>query len=285
MKKVSLATTLGLILLGSTAAKAGILLPDQSVAGKTQAEWGNLWYQQFLAIPASQNPLADTTGAFASRGNMGSVFFLAGSTTPAPVVRSATVLSNQFLFFPLINVISFAEVSAYGGTEAGLRRDAAETIGITPQGQAPNTTLFARLNGSDLPLPPPTTSLLNFRQVSPPGLFNVTLPDDNIFGLTPGIPVAPSVIDGWWLTLSPLAPGNYQLRFGGTTTGIGAYAGMGFSQDITYNLTVVPVPGPSGLVLFGIGVLSMGCCYILPGIRTSREVDPKNWTTGRGGIC
>src|SRR5262245_8386348 len=64
MKEISLATAIGLMLLGSAAAQAAVVLPNQPVAGKTQAEWGVVWNQQFLAIPASQSPLADTTGAF-----------------------------------------------------------------------------------------------------------------------------------------------------------------------------------------------------------------------------
>jgi hypothetical protein len=261
MKKVSLVAGLGiglgLTLLVSPMVQAGVLPPAQEVAGRTQAEWSAAWWQTMLAIPASQNPITDASGAFAHLGDQGPVFFLAGSFSSAPVVRDVTVRSDQYLFFPLLNTISFAQISAYGGTEAGLRRDAAETAGIDPNGQASNTTLFARLNGVDLALPPPTTSLLGFRQVSPPGLFTVNLPADNFLGLPAG--PYPSVSDGWWLTLGPLDSGSYQLHFGGATEGIGAYAGSSFSQDITYNLNVVPEP--SGWVLLGsAGLALVGPC-------------------------
>jgi PEP-CTERM motif len=50
---------------------------------------------------------------------------------------------------------------------------------------------------------------------------------------------------------------EYQLHFGGSTTGIGAYKGQMFSQDITYNITVQAVPEPSGVALLGLGALAL----------------------------
>jgi hypothetical protein len=202
-------------LLAAPRAQSALIRPDVSVAGRSQAEWSVAWWQWLLSFPESQNPNVDSTGAFSFLGDQGPVFFLAGSFTSTSVVRSATVRSDQFLFFPLINVVSWKEISAYGGSEAGLRQDAAETIGIGPGGPGPGTTLFARLNGVDLALPPSTTSLFDFRQMSPPGLFDVTLPAGAVFGLPSGI--FPSVSDGWWLILDPLAPGSYELNNGGAT--------------------------------------------------------------------
>lgn len=246
-------------LLAAPRAQSAIIPPDVSVAGRSQAEWSVAWWQWLLSIPASQNPNLDSTGAFSFLGNQGSIFFLAGSFDSTPFVRAATVRSDQFLFFPLINSVSWADISAYGGSEAGLRRDAAETIGISPSGSAPGTTLFAKLNGVDLALPPSTTSLFDFRQMSPPGLFDVTLPAGAVFGLPPGTVSAAS--DGWWLMLDPLAPGSYELHYGGTTQGIGAYAGNSFVIDITYDLTVLPVPEPPTIMLLAAALLGFGMMY------------------------
>jgi hypothetical protein len=173
------------------------------------------------------------------------------------------------LFMPLINVWGVAELSAYGGGEANLRLDAAETIGITPLGEAPGTTLFAQLNGVDLALPAGATSLLDLRQVSPPGLFDVNIPADNPFGLSAG--TYPSVSDGWWLMLSPLAPGNYTLHLGGTTSGIGAYAGGTFSQDQTWMITVEAVPEPGTMLLLCSGL----CAALAYGWRRKRLRDSR----------
>src|SRR5215213_9694951 len=184
-------------LLAAPRAQSAIIQPDVSVAGRSQAEWSVAWWQWLLSFPESQNPNLDSTGAFSFLGDQGSVFFLAGSFDSTPVVRSATVRSDQFLFFPLINAVSWEDISAHEGSEAGLRQDAAETIGIGPGGPGAGTTLIARLNGVDLALPPSITSLFDFRQMSPPGLYDVTLPAGAVFGLLPG--TFPAVSDGWWL--------------------------------------------------------------------------------------
>ena len=233
---------------------AAILNPDVIVAGRTQAQWADAWWQWALSFPANQSPQVDTTGALSFLGNQGPVFFLAGSFTfSSPFVRSTTVREDQFLFMPLITSATWEAISAYGGSESGLRRDNEETIGIMPNGEAPGTTLFARLNGSDLPLPPPTTTLFDFRQRSP-GFFDITIPPDNPIVVPPG--TVQSLSDGWWLMLSPLEPGNYTIHIGGTTTGIGAYSST-FSPDITYRLTVEAVPEASTILLLGSGLITV----------------------------
>ena len=247
--------SLALCLLAVAGARAEILKPDVPVAGQSQAEWSVAWWQWALSFPVTQSPQTDTTGALSFLGDQGPVFFLPGSITTAPITRSITVREGQFLLMPLINVWGFAEGSAYGGGEANLRRDAIETIGITPLGEAPGTTLFAQLNGTDLSLPSGATSLLDLRQISPPGLFDVSLPPDSLFGFPAG--TYPSVSDGWWIMLSPLAPGTYTLHTGGNTAGLGAYAGGTFSQDITAIITVEPVPEPSTMLLLCTGLFAM----------------------------
>jgi hypothetical protein len=230
--KISLVSLCVLMcLMVSSGAQSALIRPDASVAGRSQAEWSVAWWQWLLSFPENQNPNVDTSGAFSFLGDQGPVFFLAATFGSKSVTRSATVRSNQFLFFPLISTVTWEQISAYGGSEAGLRRDAAETIGIGPDGSAPSNTLFAGLDGVDLALPSPTTSLFDFRQMSPPGLFDVTLPPGAVLGLPPG--TFPSVSDGWWLMLGPLAPGNYELHYGGTAEGIGAYAGGNFFEDNT----------------------------------------------------
>lgn len=246
--------SLAACLITASAARADLLAPGQSFAGMSQAEWSVVWWQKMLAIPVTQNPITDTTGANASPGNQGSVYFLAGSTGPEPVVRNVKVGSNQILFAPLINFVTWAEISAYGGGEANLRRDLAEGAGISPTGGAPNTFLFASLNGTDLAS---SADLLAHRQQSPAGLFDAVLPADALFGQPPG--TYPAAADGWYIALGSLAPGTYELHIGGMTEGYGAYEGFSFEQDITYHLTVQAVPEPSGLLLLGsAGLLLLG---------------------------
>src|SRR5262249_943462 len=102
MNKSNVLFGLGLVLglLAPAPARAELLPPSQAFAGRTQAEWSAVWWQTMLLIPAGQNPQADTTGAFAFLGDVGPVFFLAGSPFTTPFVRSVTVREDQFRSSP-----------------------------------------------------------------------------------------------------------------------------------------------------------------------------------------
>lgn len=259
MKRIRLLTlAVGslLVVLAPSGARAGLVIPpNQTFNGLTQAELANRWWQWALSYPAPVNPLLDATGAFSYLGDQGPVFFLAGTIGNATFSRTVTVRSDQAIFVPVFPFITWDGISAYHpGTYANLLRDVEETAGIGPTGSAPNTTLLLTLNGSSLPLPPGTTSLLDFRQTSP-ALFNLTVPANNAFGLTgPDYPgTFPSVSDGWWVLLNPLPVGQYTLRFRGDTTGIGAYAGGTIFTDTTY--TITSVPEPAAWLLCGVGTV------------------------------
>jgi hypothetical protein len=63
------------------------------------------WWQYALGQPKPTNPLLDPTGANCAQGQSGGVFFLTGTSPPAPgtVTRDAcTVSGRRALFFPLI---------------------------------------------------------------------------------------------------------------------------------------------------------------------------------------
>jgi hypothetical protein len=241
MNKSLLAAGISLLipLITPLSSKAQLLPPDVLVNGASQSELSASWWQWGLSYPDGQNPIQDEIGAYSYLGDQGSVFFLAGSFGN-PVIRSVTVSSNQTLFFPLINTISI--ITQNGETETGIRQDASDSIGIVKK-------LFLKLNGHDLPLPSSTNSLEDYRQFSP--LFNLKIPDNSIFGAILPEGTYSSVSDGFWAALQPLETGNYILNFGGSTVGTGPYQGLPFNQDITYQITVKPVPEPaliSGLI-------------------------------------
>jgi hypothetical protein len=72
-------------------------------------------------------------------------------------------------------------------------------------------------------------------------VFAVALPEDNVFdspcasfgGVPAGI-YSPAVDDGFYVLLKPLSVGPHALHFH-------ADRSPGFTEDVTYNLTVVPV--------------------------------------------
>ena len=76
--------------------------------------------------------------------------------------------------------------------------------------------------------------LENNRIVSP--LFNVTFPQDNIFGAPSGPTKA--VSDGNWVFLKPLPAGKHELTSKGSSLDITTTATNTFVSDVTYHLTV-----------------------------------------------
>ena len=60
--------------------------------------------------------------------------------------------------------------------------------------------------------------------------FTVVLPEDNVLEVDPA--VLEGVIDGYWLLLAPLPPGEHELRFGGGLPDID------FATEVTYHLIV-----------------------------------------------
>jgi hypothetical protein len=218
---------------------ATVIAPNQPINGISQAELSARWWKWMISYPVGTNPSQDTTGAFGSVGSSQSVtshpdiFFIAGNFSPTPdfPARSFVVPAGQSLFFPLVT--SASSIPFFGITEPEIRLDAAASLGTV-------SNLFARLDGVNLDTP---ANLLNYHQLSPPGLFYLYFPADNIFGVPPGS--YPSVTNGYFVGLAPLAPGSYELQFGGQGTGSG-----GFNTAQAIHLTVLPEPSSLLLIAF-----------------------------------
>lgn len=226
-------------------ARAGIIDPGTPVAGVSQAVWGDRWWQWAISFPNGASPITDPTGALSSLGDQGEVFFLAG-TISGPANRVATVREGQTLLLPIEFVVS--PIPLFGNSEAEVRADAAATIGEA-------SDLFVTIDGSPAPLPPTTSSLLDFYQTTPPGTFPLTIPDDNIFGAPVG--TFDSVAVGYWVMLEGLSVGVHTLHFGGHFEGTPSLGYPPIDTDITYTVTVVPaaVPEPTTILLVGMGGL------------------------------
>src|SRR5690242_14852401 len=74
---------------------------DDSPYGNTYGEWSARWWQWLTAIPAATNPNFDTTGANCAVGQVGPVWFLAGTFSSAPpkITRSCTIPHGKALLF------------------------------------------------------------------------------------------------------------------------------------------------------------------------------------------
>jgi len=186
------------------------------------SDWTAKWWQWNFTIPNSTNPTLDLTGANCGVGQSGPVFYLAGAPVTTPITRTCTVPPDRLLFFPLINA-ECSNVEAppfFGMNEEQLRACAKSVIdGVSV------SSLKLTIDGI------PFTVGANFRFQSP--LFTYTVPADNQQGVAGGTsPI--SISDGYWVFLQ-LSRGKHVLSFQADVT---SGPGAGFSQDVTYNLTI-----------------------------------------------
>ncbi len=198
----------------------GIAPIQSSPHGQTYSEWAADWWTWALQAPASAHPLLDATGEHCGVNQSGHVWFLAGSFV-GPVTRECTVPEGQALFFPLINVFygAFLTDPFPTRTEPFIRaqltcvEDAVALVEI--DGVAVNTPE---------------------QYLEKSVIFDVFLPEDNIFGLGPDVipelTLSPTVDAGLYLFLNLLTPGDHTIRWQASS------ATCGFDQDITYELTV-----------------------------------------------
>jgi hypothetical protein len=186
-------------------------------------EWTARWWQWVLSTPEDRNPSADETGVNCGEGQSGPVWFLAG-TFGGLNVRNCDIPANKSILFPVINgECSYAEYPDLR-TESELRscavssNDAVSELMVTIDGQAINES-----------------QIRSYRVQSP--LFNLTLPENNIFGLPASTTQA--VSDGFWVFLPPLGPGQHEIHFRGAIVDFTTESQNNFVTESKYNITTV----------------------------------------------
>ena len=201
--------------------EVGVIPPDSSVVGMTYGDWSAAWWQYIVSIPAATNPLTDPSGC-GPQQTSGPVLFFAGSWV-GPVTRTCNVPAGKPIVLPIINVecSSLEPAPFHGDNEAELRSCAA-IFGDAIDAKS----LAATIDGKKV------KDLESFRTQSP--VFGLTLPAENILGVTPGVGF--SVSDGYWLLLRPPFPGQHKIHVEGACKS--GSACDGFTQDVTYELTV-----------------------------------------------
>jgi hypothetical protein len=184
--------------------------------GESLAQWTEKWFTWAWQAPANENPMLDTTGAYASVDNNGPVFFIAGTTSPLTSAdRTFDVPAGKPLLIPMLNQFDTLDPPA---TEEGIIENFRDSV----------TSLFATIDG--VSITNPESDVVNT------GFFSMgkTRPGSEIaaIGAPVGSELYPTLGSGYWLMVSGLSPGEHTLTFGGAQSD-------GFSTSVTDHINVV----------------------------------------------
>ena len=169
------------------------------------------WWQWAFSIPAGENPVSDDNGKNCEKGDMGKLFFLAG-TTGGPATRDCTVSHKQAILVPIL-VNECSTLEGNGKTPKVLKACNKAIIDKVSH-------VEIKVDGVDIP---------PARILSPP--FKLKVIEDDVFNL-PSSGTTLSVAEGYWVLLKPLSIGSHTIHFKGSIDE------FNFVVDVTYNLNV-----------------------------------------------
>ena len=207
------------------AAKFELLGPDETIAGRSIAEWTQEWWTWILHSPDAQNPARDPTGAFAGNQPKNPVFFVAG-TGPSATSGSGETAERSFdvpelpLLIPMINFFTTLEPPE------------AETQQVDDW-IASVTSVFGSIDGVAVEHPERYLVVTNFFSAG------VVQPDsvidkfaESLGAEIEGETLEPTKAAGYWLVVDDLDAGMHTIVFGGATSD-------GFSTRSTVHVNVV----------------------------------------------
>jgi hypothetical protein len=182
------------------------------------------WWQWAFSFNSKESPLSDSTGARCDKGDLGRVFFLAGTAglSSGTAVRDCTISSKQAILFPVANAACILGHPCTFSTVTNLQQLKDEVIRTADL--IKNTE--ASLDGHSI----------DISRVQSP-FFKTTVVADNPFGEPPESKAKTAFADGFWVLLKPLSIGDHELHFKGTFD-LSSLGLPDFTTEVTYHLTV-----------------------------------------------
>ncbi|MEN3297643.1 MAG: hypothetical protein V7642_6896 [Burkholderiales bacterium] len=186
-----------------------VIPPGDRVAGLSQAQWSNAWWQWAGSFNRNDSPIADRNGDKCHLKQSGPVWFLAGTYGTQRTIRTCRVPKDKYLFFPLINYVVMRPVSRSVSCDAVTDSAREMTNDVS--------SLLMDIDGRRV------DNLGAHRQATKE-CFDMGARTDEKYT------VFPSAANGYYVMLRPLSPGKHVLNFGGALPSM--------LQAVTYTLVV-----------------------------------------------
>jgi hypothetical protein len=188
----------------------------QQAFGKPLGDWIGAWWQHYLELPVSENPLASNGSRCGSVGKVLMPVYAPGFDAECSVKPGTFVLMNIWT----AECSNVEPPPFFGADEAQLRACVEAVVFADPPDE-----MSVSVDGR------PVADVRSSRGVS--SLYSVDLPDDNLLGVDVGSAI--SVAAGWTVLLRPLRPGTHELEVCLLDPDVGPFNGCA-----TTTLHVVP---------------------------------------------
>ncbi|HJT85750.1 MAG TPA: hypothetical protein VJ697_14805 [Nitrososphaeraceae archaeon] len=207
------------------ASALSIFLPNEKPFGLSYGEWSAEWWKWLLSSPSDSNPSTDRTGQYCNMNqNNSNVWFLAGTSGGYEERKCSIPEGMAILASPIEVICTFAEYPELK-THEDLRncaksdQDAVKDVKLTIDSK-------------------PIRDLQKYRVQS--SLFNITLPENNIFGVSPQITEA--ISDGTFIMLKDLPVGRHTIYASGFLADFTTSGTLNFVSEVKYDINIIPVP-------------------------------------------
>lgn len=199
---------------------------DSSPFNKTYGYWLAEYYKWDIGSPLDENPTFNYDKFGCSPGQKDEVLFLADILL-GEEVRTCIIPSDKAILLPTLSGIVWTDKR-----DVPLASDQVINDLVTEANDV--GTIEATLDGHIL-FSGNTQTLQNFRAESP--FFNVTVPDNDIYSPRSVSGEWRAQVDGYFVFLKPLTPGNYTLY---TSVYVPEELPNRQSSELTYKLDVRP---------------------------------------------